>query len=326
MAFKSLRKSSFMLLLAALCCALPTHAVESKSTFTYTYSGRLDSEEKADAILQAKVKAIETWIATSQPYQERNFSLAKDDITENIDEYLLSSAVVSKDNNKDIKQYRVVVRVDINDTKLLNYLTAVGRAKDVSMDDEDQYITFVFVARELASRTEAKDTASGDFKRAKTLWQATTTSEIDIAVGEVFADANYYVIEAALLEEDTAGQLDVNNFLMDYEQGDDLTPGTKRDAIRGLKSLEDPVQYLAIGTLDVDEHVTDDVTGLYKVPVSVTAKILSVKRRGATMASIGPVQYLGLGPTPIVAKNNALKLAAQEMAAGLIGQLSSKSI
>jgi hypothetical protein len=44
------------------------------------------------------------------------------------------------------------------------------------------------------------------------------------------------------------------------------------------------------------------------------------------MASIGPVQYLGLGPTPIVAKNNALKLAAQEMAAGLIGQLSSKSI
>ena len=70
MAFKSLRKSSFMLLLAALCCALPTHAVESKSTFTYTYSGRLDSEEKADAILQAKVKAVETWIATSQPYQE----------------------------------------------------------------------------------------------------------------------------------------------------------------------------------------------------------------------------------------------------------------
>lgn len=326
MASDSTRYPKLFALFFVLCCAFPALAVESKSTYTYTYSGRLDSDEKAEAIMQAKVKAIESWIATAQPYQERNFSIAKDDITANVDDYLLSSAVVSKENKKDIKQFRVVVRVDINDTKMLNYLTAIGRAKDGSMDDEDQYITFVFVARELASRTEAKDTASGDFKRAKTRWQATTTSEIDIAVGEVFADANYYVIEAALLEEDTAGQLDVNNFLMDYEQGDDLTPSTKRDAIRGLKSLEDPVQYLAIGTLDVDEHVTDDVTGLYKVPVSVTAKILSVKRRGATMASIGPVQYIGLGPTPIVAKNNALKTAAQEMAAGLIGQLSSKSI
>lgn len=326
MASDSTRYTRLLALFLAFCCAFPALAVESKSTYTYTYSGRLDSDEKAEAIMQAKVKAIESWIATAQPYQERNFAIAKDEIAANVDDYLLSSAVVSKENKKDIKQFRVVVRVDINDTKMLNYLTAIGRAKDGSMDDEDQYITFVFVARELASRTEAKDTASGDFKRAKTLWQATTTSEIDIAVGEVFADANYYVIEAALLEEDTAGQLDVNNFLMDYEQGDDLTPSTKRDAIRGLKSLEDPVQYLAIGTLDVDEHVTDDVTGLYKVPVSVTAKILSVKRRGATMASIGPVQYIGLGPTPIVAKNNALKTAAQEMAAGLIGQLSSKSI
>ena len=149
---------------------------------------------------------------------------------------------------------------------------------------------------------------------------------MDIAVGAVFSAANYYVIDAALLEEETEGQLDVTNFIMDYEQGDDLTPTTKRDAVHGLRGLLDPVQYLAIGTLDVDEHSTDSASGLYKVPVSVTAKILDVKRRGSAVASVGPVQYIGLGPTPIVAKNNALKLAAEKMAAGLIGQLSSKSI
>ncbi|GGF63981.1 hypothetical protein [Alteromonas lipolytica] len=305
--------------------AFPATSAEYKGVVEYPYSGWLDDDERAAAYAEAKLKAVETWLAKTQQYQLPNFALIKDDISANIDDYLLQSTVISKKENKDDNLFRVVMRVSINESKLLAKLTEAGRGQ-AAPSNEDQYITFVFVARELASRIEAKDTQSGDFQRGENTWQATTTNEVDSAVGAVFSAANYYVIDAALLEEETEGQLDVNNFIMDYEQGDDLTPATKRDAIRGLRGLLDPVQYLAIGTLDVDEHSTDDVSGLYQVPVSVTAKILAIKRRGAAVASVGPVQYIGLGPTPIVAKNNALKLAAEKMAAGLIGQLSSKSI
>lgn len=305
--------------------SLPALAAEYKGVIEHPYSGRLDDDERAQAYAEAKLKAIETWISKTQEYQIPNFELIKGKIRSNIDDYLLNSVVISNKDNKGDNLFRVVMRVSINEPKLLAELTEAGRQKS-PMNNEDQYITFVFVARELASRTEAKNTSAGDFQRGENSWQATTTNEVDIAVGAVFSAANYYVIDAALLEEETEGQLDVNNFIMDYEQGDDLTPTTKRDAVRGLRGLLDPVQYLAIGTLDVDEHSTDSASGLYKVPVSVTAKILDVKRRGSAVASVGPVQYIGLGPTPIVAKNNALKLAAEKMAAGLIGQLSSKSI
>lgn len=148
MVFKLLCKFFFMLLFVVFCCVFLMYVVESKSIFIYIYFGRLDSEEKVDVILQVKVKVIEIWIVIFQLYQECNFFLVKDDIIENIDEYLFSSVVVLKDNNKDIKQYWVVVWVDINDIKLLNYLMVVGRVKDGSMDDEDQYIMFVFVVRE----------------------------------------------------------------------------------------------------------------------------------------------------------------------------------
>lgn len=312
-----------------VCLCIPAtfiQAAESKGVYELSYSGRLNDDKRAKAYNAAKFKAVEAWIAKTQQYQMKNFELFTPTLTSKVDDYLLSSQLVSKRNNKDDNLFRVVMRVDINEHKLLDALTQTGRREKAQSTQDDQYITFVFVARELVSRTEVKSTQAGDFDRAKTRWQATTTNEIDTVVSAVFSEANYYVIDAALLEEETQGQLDVNNFIMDYELGDDLTPTTKLDAVRGLKGLTDPVQYLAIGTLDVDEHTKDTVSGLYKVSVAVTAKILAIQRRGATIASIEPVQFSGLGPTPIVAKNNALKLAARKMANGLIGQLSGKSI
>jgi hypothetical protein len=54
---------------------------------------------------------------------------------------------------------------------------------------------------------------------------------------------------------------------------------------------------------------------------------LSLKRRySKIVASVGPVQYAGLGQDEDVAKNNALKLAAENAANTLIQQMNSKGI
>lgn len=305
-------------------------AAESKALINYPYEGRLDRDEQASALAQAKLQALSNWIQKAQPHHSGNFQSLKNDIANNLDMFVAESVVISEKNDKSKKQLDLIVRVTLNEKALLDYLVSSTRDGSRMVDNvsaDDTYITFVFVARELASRIEDKSADANSFVRADMKYQARTTGEVDTAVSEVFAGANYFVIEAALLEEETGGQLDVDNFLMDYEQGDDITSATKRNAVQGLRSLtEDPIQYLAIGTLDVDEYGTDEVSGLYEVSVSVSAKVFAIQRRGATVASIGPVQYSGLGNTIKVAENNALKLAAKKMATGLIGQLSSKSI
>ena len=83
---------------------------------------------------------------------------------------------------------------------------------------------------------------------------------------------------------------------------------------------------MAIGTLDVDASQVDDKTGNILVPVSVTGQVLAIQKRGAAVAKVGPVQYFGTGPSQLVAKNNALKLAAQEAAKDLVAKLSGKNI
>lgn len=148
-------------------------------------------------------------------------------------------------------------------------------------------------------------------------------------MGDVFTDANYLVIDAEFLEEETGYLLSVEKFVEDYRSGDDLSAKTKRDALKGLVGLRDsgePVHYLAIGTLDVGSSQIDPKTGNHKVAVSVTGQVLSVLKRGAAVAKVGPEVMFGEGPTVMVAKNNALKGAAQSVATQLVAKLSSKNI
>jgi hypothetical protein len=87
------------------------------------------------------------------------------------------------------------------------------------------------------------------------------------------------------------------------------------------------IPYLAIGTLDVGMKDTDPATGLTRVYVTVTGKIVSLKKRfPKTVAAVGPIQYAGLGPSQTVARNNALKLAAESAGQTLTQQLNSKGV
>lgn len=347
------------LLLFLTCISPLTLSAEFKGVGAVKYSGFLDDEEKTQALIAAKLNALESWVYKEQKYHAPTYEKVKPALENDPDAYLFSTTQISDKKNSDNSTYQVVIRADINDVKLLNFLTQSGR-DSANSSAEEQYITFVFVARELVAKTTknqqiasqeksqqqtiSKDLTDNNATQGKSqiqtvaqtnsqttfkdqlIWQASKTNEIDVAIGAAFSNANYLVVDAALLEEETMGQLDVNNFIFDYQHGNDVTPSTKIGAIRGLRSLLDPVQFLAMGTLDIDEYLQDETSGLVKVPVVVTAQVLAIQKRGAAVAKIGPVQYFGLGPTPIVAKNNALKQAAEEAAQALIAQLSAKSI
>lgn len=356
-------KNLSILFIPLLFLSVDTLAIEAKGVAQVPYSFMLDKDEKRLAETKALQSAVETWISTEQQSHYRNYAKTKEDIDSHIEDYILRYTVIDSQQDSSKKTYKIIVRAEINEPKLINKLLSVSEKEpgnDQAFSDEQEYITFVFVAREQAGKSTrsekqaasskssskgiGKDIAETSANMTKSasqsigmkesstqyadtiLWKVSTSNEINVAMGDVFTNANFLVIDADYLEEDTGYLLEVDNFIKDYEQGDDLKSTTKRDALKGLKSLADPVQYLAIGTLDIDEQMVDSVTGQIKVPVSVTAQVLSVQKRGAAVAKVGPVQYIGLGPTVTVAKNNALKLAAEEAAKSLVGKLSSKSI
>ena len=337
--------------------SLSTHATEYKGMGEANYSMFLDKDERREAENAALKSVIERWITVEQQAHFRNYEKVKKQINSNIKDYILDYTIIDETKDSDKKRFSVVVRATLNEPKLMALLLS---SSEQAVGEDQAYITFVFVAREIAARqtqTEqstsktksqgqgiAKDVKQDQADRFKSqtdtislkkgntissdtlLWRVTTANEIDVAMGNVFTEANFLVIDASLLEEETNYLLEVKNFIQDYQQGNDLTSATKRDALKGLKNLQDPIHYLAIGTLDIDEQLVDDKTGQIKIPVSVTGQVLAVQKRGAAVAKVGPIQYFGLGPTITVAKNNALKLAAEDAARNLVAILSTKNI
>ena len=140
-----------------------------------------------------------------------------------------------------------------------------------------------------------------------------------------FTRAGFKVSEAAMVEPYTDGKFKVATVENDYKSGMDLKPATLASLVSGMRAAQIP--YVALGTLDVGLADTDGNTGLMRVAVTVNAKLLDISQTiPDTLASVGPVQYAGVGPTEDEARNNALKLAANNAARELTSQLTNLGV
>lgn len=164
-------------------------------------------------------------------------------------------------------------------------------------------------------------------KASETSWRIFPGANMDQVLTGAFHQAGFRVIEATDVEPYSGGKLHVQTVQTDYESGMDLKSQTLQDVEAGLRNAKIP--YLVLGTLDIrfaDSH-PDPATGLVRVPVTVNAKVLDLSDMlPDTVATVGPVQYAGLGPTEAEAQTNALKLAAQNAAIELISQLDNAGI
>lgn len=148
-------------------------------------------------------------------------------------------------------------------------------------------------------------------------------------LGQVFTSnftrAGFKVSEAAMIEPYTGGKFKVATVENDYKSGMDLKPATLASLVDGMRVAQIP--YVALGTLDVGLADTDNNTGLMRVSVTVNAKLLDISQTiPDTIASVGPVQYAGVGPTEDEARNNALKLAANNAARELTSQITNLGV
>jgi hypothetical protein len=162
-------------------------------------------------------------------------------------------------------------------------------------------------------------------KASETSWRIFPSANMDQVLTGAFHQAGFRVTEATDVEPYSDGKLHVVVVQEDYKSGMDLKSQTLQDVEAGLRNAKIP--YLTLGTLDIGFANPDPATGLLRVPVTVNAKVLDLSDLiPDTMATVGPVQYAGLGPTEAEAQTNALKLAAQNAAKELISQLTNAGV
>ena len=172
-----------------------------------------------------------------------------------------------------------------------------------------------------AKRTDTIETGGSTTRKAsESTWRIFPSANLNATFTGIFASAGFKVLEAAYVEPYTNGLLKIKNVENDYKSDNDLDPATLRDIVRGLQAAQIP--YLAFGTLDVGLTDTDPASGLMRVAVTVTGKILDLSTGiPENLSTVGPVQYAGIGPTEAEARGNALKKAADSAARELVSQL-----
>lgn len=354
-------------IILAIFFALPAFAqlvrVQGVGNVAYKGWGGPSLKVKQQAVVDAKVNALNRYASKFTQAKRLNYEKIKEKIKKSIDLYVTDYTIVDEEVDKKAKQYRVVIQASIDASLIEVELQKISAVENVP-EDQKSYITYVFVAREQRrvksydkrqtkrvvksgleeheeiesvdegavslSAKNNKDsmitTGGSAIQKADDIeYDVTNTSEINTAMSNVFSTAGYEVVDADYVEEETEGLLDVGRFKEDFRYGSDISGRTKRNAVKGLRSID--ITLIAIGTLDIGMKDKDPVSGLTRVYVSVTGKILSLKRRfPKTVASVGPVQFSGLGPNETVAKRNALKLAAEKAANDLVAQLRMKGI
>ena len=163
-------------------------------------------------------------------------------------------------------------------------------------------------------------------KRAsETTYRLIPSANLNQVFSSTFTRAGFSVKEAAFIEPLTGGKFKVADVEADYQSGNDLKPATLQSIASGMRIAHIP--YVALGTLDVGAADKDPATGLVRVSVTVNAKIYDMTQTiPDTKASVGPIQYSGVGPSEDEARGNALKLAANNAARELTSQITAQGV
>jgi hypothetical protein len=330
---------------------------------TYKGWGSPGAKVRQEAIQKAKLNALTRFAAKFSQANALNYEKIRGKVESEIDMYVPDHYIIDEEVDKAAKVYRVVIRATINNTAIDVELQKVSAIHSAT-EDERSFLTFVFVAREAKvvkkfderkttrvveesseDQSEVSSAEEGELKfsaesrkdKIRTTggstvqksdqiqYDVSNSHEINTAMSNIFSTAGFEVVDAEYLTDETDGLVDVERFIEDFRYGDDITGKTRRDAVKGCRSVD--VMFFAIGTLDVGMKDVDPTSGLTRVFVSVTGKVMSLKKRfPKTVASVGPIQFSGIGPTQTVAKTNALKLAAEKAAKELTAQLRAKNI
>ena len=94
----------------------------AKGTASEQYATVVTPEIRGLALRDAKLNALERYIAESNPAKQRLFDSARDRLLASLDSFILSTTPLSEATDPGSKTYSVVVRVEVNTGRFENAL------------------------------------------------------------------------------------------------------------------------------------------------------------------------------------------------------------
>ncbi|SDL53590.1 hypothetical protein SAMN05660337_3227 [Maridesulfovibrio ferrireducens] len=340
-------------------------SVTGVATLNYdggVFSSKIKTETKDKVAQEALVNAWKKYTSSFNAAKYKAYLKIEKEFTDNLGQYIASHSIVDERNDEDNKKYTVAVKALINDVAVDSKLS-LSSAAGSGASGEGSMFSFIFVARDTASvksydkkvtkvaqaqsmssgketgsmggstmvsgesqKSMAKTTTGGssEQKADKLKYTISSSADIDAAMNEVLSPAGFEVVEYGDIVSECGG-VEPAVIKKEFSMQAELSRETRKAAIAGARRCEVPL--FAIGTLDAGMPDIDPTSGLKRVYVSVNAKVYNIsKRLPKKVASVGPVQFAGLGPSAIVAKRNALSKAAKEAARSIVDQLNAKGL
>ena len=326
------------------------------------FSGKPKKEDIDAAIKAAKLNALDRFMATRDANTFANFNKIKASVEADINSVVPNASLLRNDYDKRQKLIFITLRAGINYSLIENRLIAVGPAKQTP-SGELSNICGAFVARRQTDReifdqkrtvVDRRDKSSEEFEevasdgirtsivadqrienssvsggstaiKAEAIkWDIFTSESISTVMSGVLSTSGYELIQAADLDGEAEGKISVDALNADYSRGQDLTPGTRSRLIKGCKQIG--LDYLAIGTLNVEAPIRDPISGQTQVTVSVNAKVIDLTTKFPKTKGGVVEQYSALGGSQTTAEVSAIKLASEDVAKKIAAFLQNKSI
>lgn len=143
------------------------------------------------------------------------------------------------------------------------------------------------------------------------------------AVTSIFTQSGFSVIDSDYVLSET----DIKGIYKDYSSGDDISPNSLKNIVKTMKSSKEKIKYFVIATIDVGLGTVDPSSGMKRVAVEISGRVVSVESGfPREVASVPPVQQASLGADETAARTAALKKGSEIASREIISQLNNLGI
>ena len=181
------------------------------------------------------------------------------------------------------------------------------------------------VTNKVDATTMVKTESGGSVtnKRDEIGYQILPMASYKPAVTSIFTQSGFSVIDSDYVLSET----DIKGIYKDYSSGDDISPNSLKNIVKTMKSSKEKIKYFVIATIDVGLGTVDPSSGMKRVAVEISGRVVSVESGfPREVASVPPVQQASLGADETAARTAALKKGSEIASREIISQLNNLGI
>ncbi len=332
---------------------------------TEVYEGMSSKKKINKTIELAKQKACENALSKySQRMEESKrmiFEGIKDQVYNNLNEYLVCSTVIEEEIDKKNKKVKIAMKAIIDETKLNIEINKSSKVFDSKSSEKSKLAMFFFSRTVSAQRqfdervtdvekkttgidineqesetgissstTETNITESGGSKLKKSdvteyIVDDNDTVKLQAGMKEIFTKARFEPVSGG--RQIRKNWRELKTEIIDSLENGGGIPEEIRWDIEDLL-MEKNVKYVVFAYFDVGVPETDQSSGNQIVNAALTIAEITQLGTGdpKSLGTIGGVQTRGTGPNNDIAKNNALNSVSKSTAKKLVALINSKGI